>query len=79
MLSTTFILSGFASIPRLLTIKPKNFPAETQKEHFAGFNFVLYFFRTWNALARWVMWSSALTDFTNMSSIYTSINAPICF
>ena len=29
MSSTAFILSGFASIPRLLTIKPKNFPAET--------------------------------------------------
>ena len=31
MSSTAFILSGFASIPRLLTIKPKNFPAETPK------------------------------------------------
>ena len=35
MSSTTFILSGFASIPRLLTIKPKNFPAETPKAHLA--------------------------------------------
>ena len=34
-------MSGFASIPRLLTIKPKNFPAETPKAHFAGFNFIL--------------------------------------
>ena len=39
MLSIAFILSGFASIPRLLTIKPKNFSAETPKEHLAGFNF----------------------------------------
>ena len=39
--STTFILSGFASIPQLLTIKPKNFPAETPKAHLAGFNFIL--------------------------------------
>ena len=38
--STTFILSGFASIPRLLTIKPKNFPAEIPKAHLAGFNFI---------------------------------------
>ena len=33
--STYFILSGFASIPRLLTIKPKNFLAETSKAHLA--------------------------------------------
>ena len=26
---TIFILSGFASIPLLLTMKPKNFPTET--------------------------------------------------
>ena len=39
--STAFILSGFASIPRLLTIKPKNFPAETPKAHLVGFNFIL--------------------------------------
>ena len=31
MSSINFILSGFASIPRLLTIKPKNFPVENQK------------------------------------------------
>ena len=38
--STTFILYGFAYIPQLLTIKPKNFPAETPKAHLAGFNFI---------------------------------------
>ena len=52
MLSIAFILSGFASIPQLLTIKPKNFPVETPKAHLAGFNFMLYFFRIWNASAR---------------------------
>ena len=41
MSSTTFILSGFASIPRLLTIKPKNFPVETPKVHLVWFNFML--------------------------------------
>ena len=40
MSSTTFILSGFASIPRPLTMKPKNFPAETLKAHLVGFNFI---------------------------------------
>ena len=29
MSSTAVILSRFTSIPRLLTIKPKNFPGET--------------------------------------------------
>ena len=41
MSSTTFILSVFATIPRLLTIKPKNFLAESPKAHLAGFNFML--------------------------------------
>ena len=41
MSSITFILCGFASIPRLLNIKPKNLPAKTLKAHLAGFNFIL--------------------------------------
>ena len=41
MSSTVFILSEFAFIPRLLTMKPKNFPAETPKAHLVGFNFML--------------------------------------
>ena len=41
MSSTTFILSGFASIPRLLTMKPNNLPAETPKAHLVGFSFML--------------------------------------
>ena len=45
MSSTAFILSRFASIPRLLTIKPKNFPAKAPKAHLAGFNFMLYSFK----------------------------------
>ena len=36
MSSTTFILSGFASISWLLTIKPKNFSTETPKAHLAA-------------------------------------------
>ena len=79
MSSTTFILFGFAYIPRLLAIKPKNFSAETPKAHLAGFNFMLYSFRIRNASARWAMWSLAVVDFTNMSSIYTSMDASVCF
>ena len=52
MSSIAFILFGFASIPRLLTIKPKNFSAETLKAHLAGFSFMLYPFKIWNASAR---------------------------
>ena len=42
MSSKAFILSWFASIPRLLTIKPKNFSVETPKAHLARLNFMLY-------------------------------------
>ena len=52
MSSTTFILSGFASIPRLLTTKTRNFPADTPKAHLAGFSFMLYFLIIWNASER---------------------------
>ena len=52
MSSTTFILSGFASIPRLLTMKPRNFSADTPNAHLAGFNFMLYSLRIWNASDR---------------------------
>ena len=52
MSSTTFILSGFALIPWWLTMKPRNFPADTLKAHLAGFNFMLYFLRIWNASDR---------------------------
>ena len=41
MSSTTFILSRFSSIPRPLTMKPKNFLAETPKAHLVGFSFML--------------------------------------
>ena len=41
MSSKAFILFGFDSIPRLLTVKPKNFLAETPKAHLVGFNFML--------------------------------------
>ena len=52
MSSTTFILFGFTSIPRLLTMKPRNFPVDTPKAHLAGFSFMLYSLRIWNALDR---------------------------
>ena len=41
MSSMVFILSGFAYIPQLLTMKPKNFSTETPKAHLVGFSFML--------------------------------------
>ena len=41
MSSMPFILSGFSSIPLLLTMKPKNFPAETSEAHLVEFYFIL--------------------------------------
>ena len=52
MSSTTFICFGFSSIPRLLTMKPRNFFADTPKAHLAGFSFMLYSLRIWNASDR---------------------------
>ena len=52
MSSTAFILSGFALIPQLLTMKPRNFSADTLKAHLAGFSFMLYSLRIWNASDR---------------------------
>ena len=40
MSSIAFILFGFASIPRWLTMKPRNFSADTPKAHLAGFSFM---------------------------------------
>ena len=45
MSSISFILSGFASIPQLLTMKPNNFSADTPKAHLAGCSFMLYSLR----------------------------------
>ena len=35
-------LSGFASIPRSMSMNPKNFPASTPKMHFSGFSLRRY-------------------------------------
>ena len=41
MSNMAFILFGFASIPWLLTMKPKNFLVEIPKAHLVGFSFML--------------------------------------
>ena len=43
ILSIALIFSGLASMSRLDTRKPSNFPAGTPNVHFVGFNFMRYF------------------------------------
>ena len=62
------ILAGFVSIPRALTMNPKNFRDATLKEHFWGFSHMLYFLRTAKHSLRTFTWSFWCLDFTSMSS-----------
>ncbi|MFS7968985.1 hypothetical protein Hanom_Chr09g00803861 [Helianthus anomalus] len=41
------IFSGLALKPSRVTTTPRNFPSSTPKEHFFGFNFMLYFLSRW--------------------------------
>ena len=52
MSSTTFILNGFASIPRLLTIKPKKFPVETPKSTFGWIQLHVVLFQDLEGLSQ---------------------------
>jgi hypothetical protein len=45
MSKTARTFSGFASIPRHETIKPRNLPEDTPKAHFAGLSFIRFFLR----------------------------------
>ena len=49
-MALTFL--GFASIPLYETINPRNFPEETLKAHFDGFNFMLYYLSVLNVSLR---------------------------
>ena len=46
------ILSGFASIPRLETRKPRSFPAGTPNTHFSGLSFMRVRRRLWNVSSK---------------------------
>lgn len=43
------------SIPRLLTMYPRNFPLVIKKAHFVGFNFILYPLSTMNTFSKLAM------------------------
>ena len=52
ILRIALTFSGFASIPLYETINPRNFPEETLKAHFDGFNFMLYYLSVLNVSLR---------------------------
>ena len=68
--------AGLASLPLWVTMKPRNRPALTPKVHFKGLNFMLYALRRSKGSCRCVAWSGCSFDFTNISSIYTSMVLP---
>ena len=72
-LSSDLILSGFASIPRVLTMKPRNFPDATPKVHFCGLSLMPYSRSILKHSSRSETWLSAVFDLTSMSSTYTSM------
>ena len=57
-------------------MKTRNGPALTLKAHFEGFSFMSYALRRSKASCRCVVWFGRSYDFTNMSSIYTSMVLP---
>ena len=65
-----------ASIPLWVTMKPRNQPTLTLKAHFKGLSFMTYALRRSKAYCRCIVWSGRSLDFTNISSIYTSMVLP---
>jgi hypothetical protein len=62
-------LSGLASIPLLVSMKPKNFPAWTPKEQLARFKRMLYFLTCWGVSFKSFAWIPPSLVFTPRSSI----------
>ena len=62
-------LSGFASIPLYMSIKPKNFPASIAKTHFCGFNLNLCLRRQLKTVSRFGKSSSSSIILTNIFSM----------
>jgi len=53
-------LSGLASIPRAVSIKPRNFPIGTPNTHFSGLRRILYLRTWWKTSLRSQTWSSTV-------------------
>jgi len=68
--------SGLASIPRCVSMKPRNFPPSTPNVHFLGFSLMLYARKGLKTCVRSAKCCFALGDLTMMSLTYTSTNLP---
>jgi len=68
--------SGFASIRRCVSMKPKNFQLSTLKTHLSGFNRRLYLRRAVNTSTKSFECCRWLGDLTTMSSTYTLTHFP---
>ncbi|RYQ95287.1 hypothetical protein Ahy_B08g090385 [Arachis hypogaea] len=77
MLSIARHLFGFTSIPRCVSMKPRNLPTSTAKVHFAGLSRMPCFLMVSNTLARSDSNDSSFCVFINMSSTYTSMSFPM--
>jgi len=68
MLTTAWHLSGLASIPLWVNMKPRNFPPATPKTHFSGFSLMSYFRTTAKISSKSLTCCSSESDMTTMSS-----------
>ena len=57
-------------------MKPRNQSALTLKAHFEGLGFMSYALRSSKASCKRVAWFGRSLDFTNISSMYTSMVLP---
>jgi hypothetical protein len=62
------IFSGLASIPRLLTMNPSNFPDGTPNTHFVGLSFHQNFHKLLNVSSKSAIRSSGFLVLMTMSS-----------
>jgi len=69
--------SGFALMPRCVSLKPKNLPRSMPKTYFSGLSLRLYCRSAENIVDRSCACCWWLGDLTTMSSTYTSTHLPI--
>jgi len=68
MLIIAWHFSGLASIPRCVSMNPRNLPPSTPKVHFSGLSLMLYARRALKTSARYAECCLGLGDFTMISS-----------
>ncbi|MED6108358.1 hypothetical protein PIB30_023125 [Stylosanthes scabra] len=72
----TWHFFGVASIPLLVSMKPRNFLASTAKAHFAGFKRIWFSRNLPKTFSKFGINSSSAFALTSMSSTYTSRMPP---